>query len=82
MSIKVKKAVSVALLLAAMIWNCVCLVGMLPYAKWPFSLPVGAAAVAVALLPAGKKEKAFSGATVSMPYAWGASVLACLMRLL
>ncbi len=51
MSIKSKRiafAVSVAL---ASIWNCCCLVELIPFSKWPFSFTLTSVATLLVLMP-------------------------------
>lgn len=51
MSIRSKRTIFIAFLAIAAIWNCFCLTGIIPFAKWKFSLALTVVAALIILIP-------------------------------
>lgn len=51
MSIKIKRIILALTLLLASVWNCSCLLELIPFTKWPFSLSIVSVVSLIVLIP-------------------------------
>lgn len=95
MSAAARQTIFVIALVLGILWAGLCLMGALPFARWPLSFTIVAAGSMFILLPlafpalfrrggqpahtAPERERTIAGATLVLVFAWIVVILACLV---